>query len=216
MLLRSQLTPQEQGRCSSGTLAPEEPGSVLLRSPLRVGAPQEPGSVLLRSTPGSELLRSQGRSSSGAGARGGSCHERPSPTTRRSRLRSGQWPPNHCSQSASGSAALYIVQNYWTARSQTRTACEPGASRGQCPSQANQCQRHVLDAVTLTAKCCAKTRPQSWALQTQTCGATSNLLDGWRSLRSICPLNNISPLILSPMSMMKAKRHYDNRVLRVL
>ena len=84
MLLRSQLAPQEQGRCSSGALAPEEPGSVLLRSPLRVGAPQEPGSVLLRSTPGSELLRSQGRCSSGAGARGGSCQERPSPTTRKS------------------------------------------------------------------------------------------------------------------------------------
>ena len=83
VLLRSQLAPQEQGRCSSGALAPEEPGSVLLRSPLRVGAPQEPGSVLLRSTPGSELLRSQGRCSSGAGARGGSCQERPSPTTRR-------------------------------------------------------------------------------------------------------------------------------------
>ena len=81
VLLRSQLAPQEQGRCSSGALAPEEPGSVLLRSPLRVGAPQEPGSVLLRSTPGSELLRSQGRCSSGAGARGGSCQERPSPTT---------------------------------------------------------------------------------------------------------------------------------------
>ena len=46
-----------------------------------VGAPQEPGSVLLRSTPGSELLRSQGRCSSGAGARGGFCKERPSPTT---------------------------------------------------------------------------------------------------------------------------------------
>ena len=82
MLLRSQLAPQEQGRCSSGALAPEEPGSVLLRSPLRVGAPQEPGSVLLRSTPGSELPRSQGRCSSKAGARGGSCHERPSPTVR--------------------------------------------------------------------------------------------------------------------------------------
>ena len=82
VLLRSQLAPQEQGRCSSGALAPEEPGSVLLRSPLRVGAPQEPGSVLLRSTLGSELLRSQGRCSSGAGARGGSCQERPSPTTR--------------------------------------------------------------------------------------------------------------------------------------
>ena len=54
---------------------------MLLRSPLRVGAPQEPGSVLLRSTPGSELLRSQGRCSPGAGARGGSCQERPSPTT---------------------------------------------------------------------------------------------------------------------------------------
>ena len=83
VLLRNQLAPQEQGRCSSGALAPEEPGSVLLRSPLRVGAPQEPGSVLLRSTPGSELLRSQGRCSSEAGARGGSCQERPSPTTRR-------------------------------------------------------------------------------------------------------------------------------------
>ena len=53
----------------------------------RVGAPQEQtrssgaGSVLLRSTPGSELLRSQGRRSSGAGARGGLSHERPSPTT---------------------------------------------------------------------------------------------------------------------------------------
>ena len=81
MLLRSQLAPQEQGRCSSGALAPEEPGSVLLRSPLRVGAPQEPGSVLPRSIPGSELLRSQGRCSSGPGARGGSCQERPSPTT---------------------------------------------------------------------------------------------------------------------------------------
>ena len=54
---------------------------MLLRSPLRVGAPEEPGSVLLRSIPGSELLRSQGRCSSGAGARGGSCQERPSPTT---------------------------------------------------------------------------------------------------------------------------------------
>ena len=32
MLLRSQLAPQEQGRCSSGALAPEEPGSVVLRS----------------------------------------------------------------------------------------------------------------------------------------------------------------------------------------
>ena len=82
MLLRSQLAPQEQGRCSSGALAPEQPGSVLLRSPLRVAAPQEPGSVLLRSTPGSELLRSRGRCSSGAGARGGSCQERPCPTTR--------------------------------------------------------------------------------------------------------------------------------------
>ena len=81
VLLRSQLAPQEQGRCSSGALAPEELGSVLLRSPLRVGAPQELGSVLLRSTPGSELLGSQGRCSSGAGARGGSCQERPSPTT---------------------------------------------------------------------------------------------------------------------------------------
>ena len=78
----SVLAPQEQGRCSSGALAPEEPGSVLLRSPVRVGAPEELGSVLLRSTPGSELLRSQGRCSSGAGARGGSCQERPSPTTR--------------------------------------------------------------------------------------------------------------------------------------
>ena len=48
----------EQGRCSSGALAPEEPGWVLLRSPLRVGTPQEPGTVLLRSTRGSELLRS--------------------------------------------------------------------------------------------------------------------------------------------------------------
>ena len=37
--------------------------------------------MLLRSNPGSELLRSQGRCSSGAGARGGSCQERPSPTT---------------------------------------------------------------------------------------------------------------------------------------
>ena len=90
VLLRSQLAPQEQGRCSSGALAPEEPGSVLLRSPLRVGAPQEPGSVLLRSTPGSELLRSQGRCSSGAGARGGSCQEWPSPTTLRSRLPTGK------------------------------------------------------------------------------------------------------------------------------
>ena len=54
---------------------------MLLRSPLRVGAPQEPGSVLLRSIPGSELLRSQGRCSSGVGARGGSCQERPSHTT---------------------------------------------------------------------------------------------------------------------------------------
>ena len=59
VLLRSQLAPQEQGRCSSGALAPEEPGSVLLRSPVRVGAPEEPGSVLLRS-------RSQGRLLSGA------------------------------------------------------------------------------------------------------------------------------------------------------
>ena len=59
MLLRSQLAPQEQGRCSSGVLAPEEPESVLLRSPLRAGAPQEPGSVLLRS-------RSQGWLLSGA------------------------------------------------------------------------------------------------------------------------------------------------------
>ena len=58
MLLRSQLAPQEQGRCSSGALAPKKQGSVLLRSPLRVGAPQEPGSVLLRTTQGSELLRS--------------------------------------------------------------------------------------------------------------------------------------------------------------
>ena len=39
VLLRSQLAPQEQGRCSSGALAPGELGSVLLRSPLRVGAP---------------------------------------------------------------------------------------------------------------------------------------------------------------------------------
>ena len=54
---------------------------MLLRSPLRVGAPEEPGSVLLRSIPGSELLRSQGPCSSGAGARGGSCQERPSPAT---------------------------------------------------------------------------------------------------------------------------------------
>ena len=54
---------------------------MLLRSPVRVGAPEELRSVLLRSTPGSELLRSQGRCSSGAGARGGSCQERPSPTT---------------------------------------------------------------------------------------------------------------------------------------
>ena len=81
MLLRSQLAPQEQGRCLSGALAPEEPKSVLLRSLLRVGAPQEPRSVLLRSTPGSEHLRSQGRCSPGAGARGGSCQEWPSPTT---------------------------------------------------------------------------------------------------------------------------------------
>ena len=81
MLLRGQLAPQEQGRCSSGVLAPEEPTSVLLGSPLKVGAPREPGSVLLRSTPGSELLKSQGRCSSGGGARGGFCQERPSPTT---------------------------------------------------------------------------------------------------------------------------------------
>ena len=54
---------------------------MLLRSPVRVGAPEELGSVLLRSTPGSQLLSSQGRCSSGAGARGGSCQERPSPTT---------------------------------------------------------------------------------------------------------------------------------------
>ena len=59
MLLRSQLAPEEQGRCSSGALAPEEPGSVLLRSPLRVGSTQDPGSELLRS-------RSQGRLLSGA------------------------------------------------------------------------------------------------------------------------------------------------------
>ena len=52
-------------------------------------------------------------------------------------LRSGQWPPNHCPQSASGGAAVYIVHNYWTVRTQTRTACEPGASGGQYPSQAN-------------------------------------------------------------------------------
>ena len=58
VFLRSQVAPQEQGWCSLGALAPEEPGSVLLRSPLRVGDPQEPGSVLLRSTPGSKLLRS--------------------------------------------------------------------------------------------------------------------------------------------------------------
>ena len=90
VLLRSQLAPQEQGRCSSGALAPEEPESVLLRSPLRVVAPQEPGSVLLRSTPGSELLGSQGRCSSGAGARGGSCQERPSPTTPRSGSRKSE------------------------------------------------------------------------------------------------------------------------------
>ena len=78
----SVLAPQEPGSVLlRSQLAPQEPGSVLLRSPLRVGAPQEPGSVLLRSTPGSELLRSQGRCSSGAGARGGSCQERPSPTT---------------------------------------------------------------------------------------------------------------------------------------
>ena len=81
MLLRSQFAPQEQDPCSSGALAPEEPGSVLLRSTLRVAAPQEPGSVLLRSTPGSELLRSQVRCSSGAGARVGCCQERTSPTT---------------------------------------------------------------------------------------------------------------------------------------
>ena len=49
MLLRSELTPQEQGQCSSGALAPEEPGLVLLRSPLRVGAPQELGGPLVRS-----------------------------------------------------------------------------------------------------------------------------------------------------------------------
>ena len=54
---------------------------MLLRSPLRVGAPQEPGSVLLRRSQGSELLRSQGRCSSGAGPRGGSYQERPSPST---------------------------------------------------------------------------------------------------------------------------------------
>ena len=59
---------------------------MLLRSPLRVGAPQEPVSVLLRSTPGSEVLRSQGRCSSGAGARGGSRQERQSPTTPVARL----------------------------------------------------------------------------------------------------------------------------------
>ena len=96
VLLRSQLAPQEQGRCSSGALAPEEPGSVLLRSPRRVGAPQEPGSVLLRSTPGSELLRSQGRCSSGAGARGGSCQERPSPTTPRPRRSPQESPQRQC------------------------------------------------------------------------------------------------------------------------
>ena len=48
----------------------------------------------------------------------------------RSRLRSGQWPPNHCPQSASGGAAVYIIHKYWTARTQTTTACEPGASGG--------------------------------------------------------------------------------------
>ena len=37
--------------------------------------------MLPRSTPGSDLLRSQGRCSSRGGARGGSCHGRPSPTT---------------------------------------------------------------------------------------------------------------------------------------
>ena len=96
VLLRSQFAPQEQGRCSSGALAHEEPGSVLLRSALRVGAPQEPGSVLLRSAlgvgapqePGSVLFRSQfapqeqGRCSSGALA-----HEEPRSVLLRSALR---------------------------------------------------------------------------------------------------------------------------------
>ena len=54
---------------------------MLLRSPLKVGAPREPRAVLLRSTPGSELLRSQGRCSSGAEARGGSYQKLTSLTT---------------------------------------------------------------------------------------------------------------------------------------
>ena len=42
MLLKRQFPPQAQGRCSLGALAPEEPGSVLLRSQGRCsqGAPQ--------------------------------------------------------------------------------------------------------------------------------------------------------------------------------
>ena len=81
MLLWRQFAPQAQGRCFSGALALEEPGSVLLRSALRVGALQEPGLVLPKSTPGSELVRSQGWCSSRAGATGGSRQGRPSPTT---------------------------------------------------------------------------------------------------------------------------------------
>ena len=37
--------------------------------------------MLPRGTPGSEILVSQGECSSRGGAKGGSCHRRPSPTT---------------------------------------------------------------------------------------------------------------------------------------
>ena len=63
--------------------------------------------MLLRSTAGSELLRSQGRCSSGAGARGGSCQERPSPTTRKPSLgiRGLVWDGEYRKYRAQGDAA---------------------------------------------------------------------------------------------------------------
>ena len=73
VLLKSQVAPEEQGRCSLGALPLEESRLVLLRSLLSVGTPQDLGLVLLRSTLGWELRKSQGRCCSGAAAKGASC-----------------------------------------------------------------------------------------------------------------------------------------------
>ena len=65
VLIKSTSALEEQGRCSLEAFVREEQGSVPLGSPS-----------------GSELLKSQGQCSSGAGAKSGSCQEQPSPTTR--------------------------------------------------------------------------------------------------------------------------------------